>query len=314
MSARLSNVQRACFALLGTFVVFAPSITSGCGTSTAPPASDTEGDAAIHYGSVVTYGGGDGKKVPPAGPGASGSATGSSSGDTTGSSGDDSESGTPPGSGDDTESGTVSGSSGDSTSGTGSGSSGSSVSGTGVASSGTSASGSSSGTSSGSHAMPDSGMEGGSSGSMAADAAPPPPGICDDYVVTNCGTSPCDLRSNTCCVTLAFATRCLKGTNAKCNTNEATLHCSNGCECTGGTSCCGVSNTIAGAIQSECQNVPNGGNCQPYPSTTTMASAQFCKADSQCKNGQGCITQTCTYSGVSATFDICGLQAGCKKD
>jgi hypothetical protein len=112
-------------------------------------------------------------------------------------------------------------------------------------------------------------------------------------------------------VTLSFATRCLPGQNAACATNEATLHCSNGCECGGDTVCCGISNTIVGSIQSVCQSVPSGGQCQPYPDTTTTASAQFCKADSQCKNGQGCIHQTCMYMGVTAVFDMCGLQPGC---
>ncbi len=293
MTARLPNVRRAIFALLGTFVLFVPSLVSGCGTTSTPPINDVAGDAAVHFVNVITAGGGDGKSVPPAGPGASGSAAGSGSDGTSGS-GDSDESGTVSSSGDSDESGTLFGSSGSSGSGTLFGQTDSSVS----------------GSSSGSGSSPDSGTDGGPS--VVPDASNAP-GVCDDYKVTPCGSAPCDLRSNTCCVSeTTFATRCLPGTNAACTTKEATLHCSNGCECSDGKVCCGISNTIAGSIQSVCQAVPNGGQCSPYPPTSTQASAQFCKADSQCKNGQGCIHQTCTYEGVSGTFDICGLQSGCQ--
>ena len=109
-------------------------------------------------------------------------------------------------------------------------------------------------------------------------------------------------------MTISLGTRCLPGTNAACATNEATLHCSNGCECPGDQACCGVENTIAGVVQTVCQNVPVGGHCSPYPPTSTMNSAQFCKADSQCKSDT-CLTQTCSYGGYSAQFNICGLQS-----
>jgi hypothetical protein len=69
-----------------------------------------------------------------------------------------------------------------------------------------------------------------------------------------------------------------------------------------------VSNTIVGAVQTECQAVAEGSHCVPYPSSTTMASVQFCEVDSECKNGQPCVPQTCTYDGISARLYICGLQ------
>lgn len=100
MSGRLSNVQRALVALLGTFVPIAPGMISGCGSNT-PPATASAPDAGISWVNVITAGGGDGKTIPPAGPGAK-----PSSGDnTSGSSGASGSSGT-------SESGAASGSSG----------------------------------------------------------------------------------------------------------------------------------------------------------------------------------------------------------
>jgi hypothetical protein len=137
------------------------------------------------------------------------------------------------------------------------------------------------------------------------------PNYCPDYVAPLCGLingvlSPCDLRSNTCCVTVALAERCIPGAGAKCNNNEATIHCSQACDCSGGDVCCGVANTLVGAVQTVCQSIPDGGLCNPNPQTNTQASAQFCKTDGECKNGQACIAQTCEFG---AMFNICGLQS-----
>jgi hypothetical protein len=129
---------------------------------------------------------------------------------------------------------------------------------------------------------------------------------CPNYVAPFCGTSPCDLRFNTCCVTFSLDTRCIPGIHASCNSNEATLHCTQACECGGGDSCCGVENTILGVVQTECQNVPDGGLCNPHPQTTTEASAQLCVDTSECKNGEACIKQSCIYG---AMLSVCGLQS-----
>jgi hypothetical protein len=117
---------------------------------------------------------------------------------------------------------------------------------------------------------------------------------------------PCDLRSNTCCVDLNFNARCIPGADAKCNSNEATGHCLQECECPTGTVCCGVENTLVGVVQTSCQNIPDGGHCSPYPQTSYSASAQLCAFNSECKNGEDCITQTCIYNVV---VQVCGLQS-----
>ncbi|MGH7269911.1 MAG: hypothetical protein ACREJ3_05720 [Polyangiaceae bacterium] len=146
-----------------------------------------------------------------------------------------------------------------------------------------------------------SGSDGGSSG--AADASA---GVCSSYTAPMCGTTPCDLRSNTCCVQFSLAARCIAGKNAQCASNEVTVHCLQACECGGGESCCGVENTLLGVVTSTCQNVPSGANCQPYPQTNTQAAAQLCQMTSECQNGQPCTAQTCIYG---AMLKICGLQS-----
>jgi hypothetical protein len=145
-----------------------------------------------------------------------------------------------------------------------------------------------------------------------SDAAAPAPN-CPNYVAPPCGgpndTSPCDLRSNTCCITLTLQERCIPGAAAKCNSNEAAIHCANACDCSGGNVCCGVANVLVGAVQTVCQSIPDGGLCNPHPATNTQASAQLCNVNAampECKNGQNCIAQTCEYG---ANLSICGLQS-----
>ncbi len=134
----------------------------------------------------------------------------------------------------------------------------------------------------------------------------PDPNACVAYAAPLCGTTPCDLRSNTCCISLTLQTSCIAGASAKCPSNEAAIHCLQACECGGGLSCCGVDNTLVGIVQTQCQSVPNGGLCSPHPQTTAQASAQLCKLSSECKNGQACIAQTCVYG---AMLSICGVQS-----
>jgi hypothetical protein len=174
---------------------------------------------------------------------------------------------------------------------------------------GTSSGGSSGSSSSGSPT--DSGSDDASDGGPASDASDggsseAATNSCPNYVAPMCGTTPCDLRANTCCVTFSLQARCIPGANAACNSNEATLHCTQGCECSGGDSCCGVENTILGVVQTECQAIPDGGLCNPHPQTTTQASAQLCKDTSECKNGLACLAQSCIYG---AMLSVCGLQS-----
>jgi hypothetical protein len=129
---------------------------------------------------------------------------------------------------------------------------------------------------------------------------------CVDYVTPLCGTSPCDYRYNTCCVSITYQARCIPNTMQCDPKMEASIHCLQACECTGGRVCCGVANTILGVVTSECQSIPDGGLCNPHPQTNTQSSEQLCGTDAECKAGQGCIKQTCEY-GV--TLSMCGLQS-----
>jgi hypothetical protein len=182
----------------------------------------------------------------------------------------------------------------------------------GPSSGGRSSSGGSSSSSSGGSSSGASSSVGSSSGQQfvyiggAADASPDAPYSCDNYTAPMCGTMPCDLRSNTCCVDLNFNARCIPGANASCNSNEATGHCLQQCECPADTVCCGVENSLVGVVQTSCQSVPDGGHCQPYPQTSITASAQLCHFNAECKTAEDCITQTCIYNIV---VQVCGLQS-----
>jgi hypothetical protein len=179
---------------------------------------------------------------------------------------------------------------------------------------GGSSSGSSSGSSgTGSDGGPETADAGDGGGDGAALPEAAPPNVCPGmYMPPTCGVASdgtpvsCDLRSNTCCVNFSLTARCIPGLNAACASNEATIHCTQGCECSGGDVCCGVENTILGVVQTVCQSVPDGGFCRPYPQTATQASAQICSTDDECKNGQSCIKQTCIYG---AMLNVCGLQS-----
>jgi len=128
---------------------------------------------------------------------------------------------------------------------------------------------------------------------------------CGPYTPPICGTTPCDLHTNICCLTLSLAGRCLsKDDGGTCNSaTEVTIQCSDECECPTGDVCCGVRNGLTATT--ECQAVPTGGHCQPYPQTATTASAQFCARSAECTLGDECIYQTCT---LGANLYFCGLQ------
>jgi hypothetical protein len=174
--------------------------------------------------------------------------------------------------------------------------------------------GSSSGSSSSGSGTIDSGADDGPDDDGATDGGVPEGSVvakCDDtYLPPQCGDTAadtCDLRSNTCCVNLSLVARCIPGANADCAKNEATIHCTQACECGGGDSvCCGVENQILGVVTTQCQTVVDGGLCNPHPQTATQASAQLCKDSSECKNGKGCILQSCEFNAV---LSVCGLQS-----
>ena len=131
---------------------------------------------------------------------------------------------------------------------------------------------------------------------------------CSTFTPATCGSTNCDVRSNTCCITLSTSPtgRCVSGTTSSCNSSEATFHCRYSCDCPAGQSCCGTlnpSNLLSGG-DATCQTVAPGGSCTPPPG---LASAQLCLQDEECQNGAKCIYQSCTIFG--ANFHLCGLQS-----
>jgi len=151
--------------------------------------------------------------------------------------------------------------------------------------------------------------------SSAGDGTESDSGACESYTPPICGTTPCDLRSNTCCITFVLQNpppaRCVPGASATCNSNEITAHCLQACECGGGY-CCGQYDKIHGVVQSVCESeselvaFDGGLNCYPSPETVSSAAAQLCKTDAECQNGQPCISQTCV---AGANLSVCGLQS-----
>jgi hypothetical protein len=129
---------------------------------------------------------------------------------------------------------------------------------------------------------------------------------CSGYTAPACnGSATCDLRSNTCCVTISLnpTGRCVAGNTATCNSGEGPAHCKYSCDCPGGESCCGVLNLSPLSASSNCQALANGGSCT---APAGFATAQLCEQDAECKNGQPCIAQTCIFG---AMFKFCGLQS-----
>jgi hypothetical protein len=120
------------------------------------------------------------------------------------------------------------------------------------------------------------------------------------------GAGPCDLRSNTCCLTSTLEGTCLPCANAVCPSSQATVHCLQSLECPAGQSCCGDILTLFGEVKSSCVTLGPSGTCPFVPWTTLQLGMQLCKTDAECKNGQPCIHQTCT---MGAMLDMCGLQS-----
>jgi hypothetical protein len=199
------------------------------------------------------------------------------------------------------DSGSSSGSGGTTDSGSSSGSSGGSGSSSGVAdAAGDVASGSSSGAA-------DAGLaDSGSSGGHV-----PTNVQYSDAGVTICGTVPCDLKSNICCVDLSGNGSCLANTKS-CPAFTVTFACVQQTDCPSGQVCCVVATSSGGAsAKSQCQDVSTtGGKCTPADSSQA-GSAQMCQTDAECKTGS-CLWQDCSInlSGqtLKPSLTMCGLQ------
>ena len=147
----------------------------------------------------------------------------------------------------------------------------------------------------------DDGAAGSSSGSPSGSSSGSSSGAKDGgasgtYVPAMCGT-PCDLRSNTCCLPAdggPDAAYCIKGSGSTCGTEVATLHCGSKDDCSNGDLCCGDYDLSTLTAETVCQS----GAC---------ALAQFCKTSDECPSGVQCTAQSCS---LGANVHLCGLKSG----
>ncbi|MGO9833804.1 MAG: hypothetical protein ACLP1X_06285 [Polyangiaceae bacterium] len=195
--------------------------------------------------------------------------------------------------------------------GSGGSSGGSSSSTTGSSSSGSGTSSGTSTSSSGSGSSASSSGSGTSSG--IADSSPPQ---FTDGGTPLCNETPCDLQSNTCCVTqFITGSSCIEhsgSANQGCPANTAAFSCLQASDCTtAGQVCCGEADSTAQTAGTSCKTVAAGGSpCGA--SSSTAAYAQICTTTKECKNGMQCVAQVCAVviSGVTANahLTMCGLQ------
>jgi hypothetical protein len=174
----------------------------------------------------------------------------------------------------------------------GSGASSSGGSDGGTSSSGGSGSGSSSGSSSG--ATPDAAIQ------RFNDAGIP---FCEPM-------RPCDLKSNTCCLSQTLQATCLAHPMT-CPSGTASFGCLGVADCpTAGQKCCGSADSNAMVAQTACQMLGTNGLCSGK-NTTTSAFAQVCRATSECGGGLRCISQSCAIGAglPPANLSMCGLQS-----
>jgi hypothetical protein len=180
--------------------------------------------------------------------------------------------------------------------------------------------------------IPFTGSSGGSSGSSSSGGGGSSGGIVDagpsdsndDYVAPLCdGVNPCDLRANTCCLmngtsaAMPLIGTCFPGTRTICNgspdgsMNQATVHCLQSGDCQDGKSCCGEILVFMGQVYSFCKALSTdldsgGANFCPLAQNPMLNAlgVQLCTTDAECRNGQPCIHQLCSYG---AEVHLCGL-------
>jgi hypothetical protein len=107
-----------------------------------------------------------------------------------------------------------------------------------------------------------------------------------------CGGQTCNLQTNTCCALPDGGGTCPTGTT--CPSGTATIRCAEKADCTGTDVCCGTLNIGAGAADTKCGQGP-------------CSQVQFCRTNSECTGGKGCVVQVC--QGV--TLELCGLFPTC---
>lgn len=114
-----------------------------------------------------------------------------------------------------------------------------------------------------------------------------------DAGVIQCGATACDVSGNTCCANTDGGTSCAAGATASCP--QATLHCAQAADCTGGDLCCATVQISNLSAESKCQ-------AGPCP-TSAQLGAQMCATDTECPSGVKCTKQNCQ----GETLQLCGL-------
>ncbi len=178
--------------------------------------------------------------------------------------------------------------------------------------------------SSGSHGSSGSGS-GSSGGSSASTARVVSSVVYTDGGVPVCGSTPCDLTSNVCCVSAQGDGSCLKAGSTCPDTvilgssfPQAQFDCLQASDCPAGDVCCGVATdaTNTASAGSNCQDISSTGQCSPVASgsQSKSGSAQLCQTDAECKNKQTCQWQVCDvqtpYGAASPNLTMCGPQTG----
>jgi hypothetical protein len=172
------------------------------------------------------------------------------------------------------------------------------------ASSGSSSSSSGSSGSSGSGGSASSSGSGSSGGFIEASSGP-----LNDGSVHYCGSTPCDLKSNTCCVSDVLIGMCVPH-GQSCPANNAAFNCLGEADCTtAGQVCCGRADSVAETAETLCATPLSGGS--PCNNGASDVSAQICESTAECQNGLPCIAQTCNVSSSlpAVHLAMCGLQS-----
>jgi hypothetical protein len=149
---------------------------------------------------------------------------------------------------------------------------------------------------------------GGTSSGVPSDAAADVGGpMFTDSGIPICGKAPCDLKTNTCCVSQFLMGMCIPHSQS-CPNLWAAFMCAQESDCANGQVCCGLADANAMTATTSCQTVANSSSC-PGTNTSTMAEAQVCQSDMECRNHQACLQQSCVISStVTAHLKMCGLQ------
>jgi hypothetical protein len=169
---------------------------------------------------------------------------------------------------------------------------------------GSGSSGSSGGRSSGSSGTSGAGSSG-SSGTAADGGLSPNERVnsgipFSDAGVPYCSTSaPCDLKTNTCCVSTLGEGTCQSGHNANCGIGAA-FQCIEKSECPSGQLCCGF----------QTDSSHGGSKCETVSVCPPQTSAQLCQTNGECAAGVQCIPQSCNVGApLPANLTLCGLQS-----